>query len=36
MATGKTTVVVHAFSVEQRHQAAELLRAHGGEVTSTL
>ncbi|WP_457097632.1 hypothetical protein [Lysobacter sp. P5_B9] len=36
MAAGKTTVVVHAFSMEQRRQAAELLRAHGGDVTSTL
>ena len=36
MAEGNTTVVVHAFSVEQREQAAEFLRAQGGEVTSTL
>lgn len=36
MAAGNTTVVVHAFSADQRDQAAELLRAHGGEVTSTL
>lgn len=36
MAAGNTTVVVHAFSAEQREQAAEFLRAHGGEVTSTL
>ena len=36
MARGMTTVVVHAFSAEQRAQAAELLRAQGGEVTSTL
>ena len=36
MATGNTTVVVHAFSADQRDQAAELLRAEGGEVTSTL
>lgn len=36
MAAGRTTVVVHAFSAEQRHQAAELLREQGGEVTSTL
>lgn len=33
---GHTTVVVHAFSVEQREQAAEFLRAQGGDVTSTL
>lgn len=36
MAAGRTTVVVHAFSAAQRDQAAELLRARGGEVTSTL
>lgn len=36
MAEGRTTVVVHAFSVAQRDEAAELLRTHGGEVTSTL
>lgn len=36
IASGRTTVVVHAFSVAQREQAAELLRAQGGEVTSTL
>lgn len=36
MAAGSTTVVVHAFSEEQRAQAAEFLRAQGGEVTSTL
>ena len=36
MAEGNTTVVVHAFSVEQREQAAEFLRAQGGDVTSTL
>jgi len=36
MAAGNTTVVVHAFSADQRHQAAELLRSNGGEVTSTL
>jgi hypothetical protein len=36
MTEGNTTVVVHAFSVQQRDQAAELLRAEGGEVTSTL
>ena len=35
MAAGNTTVVVHAFSADQRHQAAELLRSNGGEVTST-
>jgi len=36
MAVGNTTVVVHAFSAEQRDQAVEFLRAQGGEVTSTL
>jgi len=36
MAAGNTTVVVHAFSAEQREQAAEFLRAQGGKVTSTL
>jgi len=36
MAAGHTTVVVHAFSTEQRSQAAEFLRAQGGDVTSTL
>ena len=36
MAEGSTTVVVHAFSMEQREQAAEFLRGQGGEVTSTL
>ena len=36
MEAGMTTVVVHAFSAEQRAQAAEFLRARGGEVTSTL
>lgn len=36
MASGDTTVVVHAFSAAQRDQAADLLRAQGGEVTSTL
>ena len=36
MDSGMTTVVVHAFSAEQRAQAAELLRARGGDVTSTL
>jgi len=29
-------VVVHAFSAGQAHQAADYLRAQGGEVTSTL
>jgi len=33
---GGTTVVVHAFSQEQRQQAADFLRGQGGEVTSTL
>ena len=36
MAAGGTTVVVHAFSQEQRQQAADFLRGQGGEVTSTL
>lgn len=36
MEVGKTTVVVHAFSSEQAGQAADLLRAQGGEITSTL
>lgn len=36
MAAGNTTVVVHAFSAEQREQVAEFLRGQGGEVTSTL
>lgn len=36
MEAGNTTVVVHAFSAEQRDQAADLLRAIGGETTSTL
>lgn len=36
MASGQTTVVVHAFSAEQRAEAAEFLKAQGGDVTSTL
>jgi len=36
MAEGKTTVLVHAFSAEQREQAADLLRRQGGDTTSTL
>jgi len=36
MQEGMTTVVVHAFSMEQRTQAAEFLRGRGGDVTSTL
>ncbi len=36
MATGRTTVVVHALTSQQRAAAAEFLRGHGGEVTSTL
>lgn len=36
LADGDTTVVVHAFSAEQAGHAAEYLREHGGEVTSTL
>lgn len=36
MQAGDTTVVVHAFSPEQRDQAASMLRERGAEVTSTL
>jgi len=36
MKAGHTTVVVHAFSMEQRNQAADFLRGQGGDVTSTL
>jgi len=36
MDAGNTTVVVHAFSAVQAHQAAEFLRARGGKVTATL
>ena len=36
MAAGSTTVVVHAFDSRQADDAAEFLRAQGGEVTSTL
>ena len=36
MAAGNTTVVVHAFASGQADQAADFLRARGGEVTSTL
>ena len=36
MEAGKTTVLVHAFSVAQRAQAADFLRDRGGQVTSTL
>jgi hypothetical protein len=36
VAAGDTTVLVHASSAEQRDQAAKLLRARGGDVTSTL
>lgn len=36
MRAGDTTVVVHAFSSEQRDEAAALLREQGAEVTSTL
>lgn len=36
MEEGNTTVVVHAFSMEQREEAARFLRAQGAEVTSTL
>lgn len=33
---GRSAVVVHAFSAEQRAQAAAALQARGGETTSTL
>jgi hypothetical protein len=36
MQAGETTVLVHAFSTEQRDQAADFLRAQGGAVTRTL
>ena len=36
MAEGHTTVLVHAFSMEQRDRAAEFLRGQGGDVTQTL
>ncbi|MDI9239934.1 hypothetical protein QLQ15_13560 [Lysobacter sp. LF1] len=36
MATGRTTVVVHALNAEQRSRAADFLRSRGGDVTSTL
>ncbi len=36
MEAGNTTVVVHAFSAEQRDEAAGLLSARGGQMTSTL
>ena len=36
MAAGETTVLVHAFSTEQRDRAAEFLRGEGGDVTRTL
>ena len=36
MRAGDTTVVVHAFSREQRDEAASLLRERGADVTSTL
>ena len=36
MRAGDTTVVVHAFSSEQRDEAATLLRERGAQVTSTL
>ena len=34
--SGNTKVVVHAFSGDRAGQAADFLRAQGGEVTSTL
>lgn len=36
MDEGRPTVVVHAFSAGQADQAAEVLRALGGDVTATL
>ena len=36
MDSGRTTVVVHAFTAAQADEAAEYLRGRGGEVTSTL
>jgi len=36
MASGESTVVVHAFSMEQRDQAAAFLGEQGGDVTRTL
>ncbi len=36
MAERRTTVLVHAFSAEQQDAAADVLTAHGGEVTKTL
>lgn len=36
MAERRTTVVVHAFSIEQAAKAEEILAGRGGEVTRTL
>ncbi|MEO8365594.1 MAG: hypothetical protein ABI538_05240 [Pseudoxanthomonas sp.] len=36
MAERRTTVLVHAFSVEQKNAAADFMSARGGEVTRTL
>lgn len=36
MGEGRSAVVVHAFSEEQKTQAAELLATHSGEVVTTL
>jgi hypothetical protein len=36
MAERRTTVLVHAFSAEQKNAAAEFMSARGGEVTRTL
>ncbi len=36
MSERRTTVLVHAFSIEQKNAAAEFLSARGGEVTRTL
>lgn len=36
MAERRTTVLVHAFSAEQKNAAADFMTARGGEVTKTL
>lgn len=36
MAERRTTVLVHAFSAEQKNAAADFMSARGGEVTKTL
>lgn len=35
MGDGRSAVVVHAFSEEQKNQAAELLKTHSGEVVTS-